>query len=480
MSATDQTAADDAMVRGESAGQDQREADAARDALALTRNDDFTIPARQSWDTSQVAVIRQTVAKDCNQSELAMFLEVAVRYRLDPFLREIFAAKFNGANGPVTIFTGRDGMLKAARTNAAPGRGLRHMESHVVREMDHFEVEVDTTNVLTDEESGQTLSKLRRLHHTYRGMGTGELITDDQNQPILKDGRRQFTQRGPIIGAYALVFREGDEEPWFAQATWEDYGATKQQTQRGHDTNWTIGKGYTEAMMIKVPQSIGLRMAFGLAGLYGQEEVQKQLDQRADTRQDVSGGEGAAPRAAIKWPEGELGLTLEALVTRANELVPRSWPVPKVAMRVNGKTDEQLEALAGELRRFIGSRAPDDPLVAEAIPDAVVVDPDEDEVASEADREPEPEPEDEGPTVREELEAEPEPEPEGPPTPEGWSDALEAEYQEVQNAVMDLDTAAQEADSEEERARYVSNLEDAQNRLNQLAKVRKAAGISDS
>jgi hypothetical protein len=373
MSATDQAVADDATVRGEATEDEREQTTAARKNAELATRDDFTLPARHQWDGSQVAVIRKTVAKDCDANELAMFLEVAARYKLDPFTREIFAAKFNGSSGPVTIFAGRDGLLKAAKI--AAGTRLRHMESHVVREQDEYEVIVDTDNLVHEVDSPTEttvrLDRIRKLRHVRRGLGTG---TYDE------ESGKWIGGRGPIIGAYALVWMEGEEAPWFAEATWEDYGEPKQRTAGGKDTNWTLGKGYTEAMMIKVPQSIALRMACGLAGLYAQEEVQKQLDERS--HQDLSGS--ADPTSAppsIDWPEGELGLQLQALVERANELVPNSWRTAKVAVNVNGKTEDEHKTLAAKLRHFIGQREPNDPLVAEEpelITDAEVV-PDEPE-----------------------------------------------------------------------------------------------------
>lgn len=534
MSATDQADADDATVRGEATEEEQRATEAARSAAELTTRNDFLIPARHSWDKSQVEVIRRTVAKDCNRDELAMFLEVASRYQLDPFLRELFAAKFDGQHGAVTIFAGRDGLLKAAKLT---GR-FRHMESHVVREKDEYEVIVDTDAMRTDEESGVRLGRLRKLRHVRKGMGSA--------------------QRGPIVGSYALVFLRGDEEPWFAEATWEDYGQTKQSTRSGKDTNWTVGKGYTEAMMVKVAQSIALRMGCGLAGIYAQEEVQKKLDDAG--RQDLSGsGEGEHKTPGVQWPEGEVGVTLQVLVDRANELVKGSWRPAKVAMRVNGQSEEQLLAFASELRRFIAGRAPEDPLgvepervtdadvVAEPEPitgevaqslvdqmhddeqvrglvqerlaevEAAVVAGDDavrelgfpglDEAAAEVERLAAAlrDATNGGPTVAEEMEHEAEPpagtpeepqpgevdgdepdaagdtlpEPEevdGEPVPEGveWNDDAAAEYAELEHVVADLETALEDATGEAERI-LTSNLADARTRFTALRKAKAAA-----
>lgn len=529
---TEERLSDDAMMRGEAPEEDQKTTAAARDALALADRGDATLPARHQWDRAQVEVIRQTVAKDCNPSELAMFLEVAARYQLDPFLRELFAAKFNGLNGPVTIFAGRDGLLKAAKLG---GQFVR-MQSAVVRASDVYEVEVDTDRTQLDDETGAQVFRVARLLHKRKGMGTGEPIKDEN------DNITGWTGRGPIIGAWALVWVKGDDEPWFAEATWEDYGADKQKTGNDKATNWTIGKGYTEAMMVKVPQSIALRAACGLAGIYAQEEVQKLLDDVGT--QDVSGGEGTKGKAsAIQWPEGELGMTLQALFRRCNELVPRSWPVPKQAMNVNGKSEEQLRELVGRLRSFIGARAADDPLAREAepvtdaevvpdaprpsdppapgtkavmmgvVPDAVVrtlvAQRDEglrqaiqgrcleltgalqagdheaigfdsiEEVQAELDRLSAAlrEATNGGPTVAEEVadaDVSVEQPDDEPPTPEGeWSDDLELEWVELTAAEADLVKFAEQAEGELATT-LQSNLDDVRARIEQLRPLRPA------
>jgi len=47
------------------------------------------------YNASQIALIRQTVAKDCNDHEFNLFFEAARRYGLDPFRKQIIALVFN-------------------------------------------------------------------------------------------------------------------------------------------------------------------------------------------------------------------------------------------------------------------------------------------------------------------------------------------------------------------------------------------------
>ena len=63
------------------------------------------------WDSAQINTIKNTVAVGANDNELKMFLTIAARYELDPFLREIWFANMGNRN---TIMTGRDGYLKIA------------------------------------------------------------------------------------------------------------------------------------------------------------------------------------------------------------------------------------------------------------------------------------------------------------------------------------------------------------------------------
>jgi phage recombination protein Bet len=344
VSEAEATITDEQLINGQAPEADAQETALARAATAAAGLADFTLPVRHKYDQAQVEVIRKTVAKDCNPAELAMFLEVAARYGLDPFAREIFAAKFDGQNGAVTIYVGRDGMLKVAKKS---GKFVR-MESAVVCEKDVYSVVMDM-----DGDEYEAGHRVRKIHHERKGMGRAA--------------------RGKIVGAYALVWREGDPQPWFAEASWDDYGEKRQATRNGNKTNWTIGHGHPEAMMIKVPEAIALRKAFGLSGLYGAEEV------GADAQElPAVSGDGNAP--TVQWGDDELGAELRVLVERANDLVPAAWRPTKVAMKINGKSDEERAALRDQLLRFIEPRDPEfvramveSRQAAESITDAEVV-----------------------------------------------------------------------------------------------------------
>ena len=318
------------LVRGRTTEHEHERNEVARAAGLLGEGGDFTLPARHKWDATQVEVIRQTVAKDCTPAELALFLEVAARYQLDPFLKEIYAAKFEGRDGGVTIFTGRDGLLKAAKLT----RKFVRLVSAVVRENDHYEVETVIGEEARDANGEPAASRINSLKHKRVGMGSAA--------------------RGPIVGAWALVWVQGDPEPWFAEATWEDYGDKRQKDGSNRDTSWTINskKGFPEAMMRKVPESIALRLAFGLAGLVGAEEI-GDVPERV---QNLSNGGGDAPVLGEMMGDDDLALMLREAIEKANELVPQSWRPAKVAGRLSGADDDGRQRFLDELVRFIRSR----------------------------------------------------------------------------------------------------------------------------
>ena len=50
--------------------------------------------AQRSYSPSQLALIRATVAKDCNQDEFDLFIEMCKHQGLDPFRKQIYAFVF--------------------------------------------------------------------------------------------------------------------------------------------------------------------------------------------------------------------------------------------------------------------------------------------------------------------------------------------------------------------------------------------------
>lgn len=161
----------------------------------------------------EIETLKNTVARDANEHEFKMFISLARRYGLDPFNKEIFFFK---VNGKPQIITSRDGYLKIAD---------RHPEydglvSDVVKENDKFRRRIDG------------------IDHEYG------------------------TQRGDIIGAYALVYRKDRKYPVYVFAPFNEY-----------DANTRVWRQYPSAMILKCAESMALKRAFTVSGLVSREEM---------------------------------------------------------------------------------------------------------------------------------------------------------------------------------------------------------------
>lgn len=78
-------------------------------------------PSRAAiYSAQQLALIRRTVAADCNESEFDLFIEVCRRIGLDPFRKQIYAVVYNKTNNDkrkMSIITGIDGFRAVAARN---------------------------------------------------------------------------------------------------------------------------------------------------------------------------------------------------------------------------------------------------------------------------------------------------------------------------------------------------------------------------
>jgi len=243
-------------------------------------------PARYGFDPAQVKAIKNTVARDCNDAELVMFLEVCGRYGLDPFAKQVYAAKMRGG---LQIIVSRDGLL--AHAHKQPD--FLGMEGDVVRANDEFKVSF--------------INSERRVEHSYA----------------------QANERGPVVGAWTIVSRDGHGQTYF-YADLKEYGRDSE-----------VWKKHTSAMILKVAETYALRKAYSISGIVGEEEM---------------GGPKATGRTNLtskpvepEWGDDpELAAELRYLVEVLRTAEPENWRPAKVAALLAGLSDEERAKLQVE------------------------------------------------------------------------------------------------------------------------------------
>lgn len=85
---------------------------------------------KYGWDKDDLKLIHQTVAPNTTPAELKLFLHTAMKYDLDPLIKQVWCVKYG--NNPATIFTGRDGFLALAHRSGQ----LDGMESEAIYDKD--------------------------------------------------------------------------------------------------------------------------------------------------------------------------------------------------------------------------------------------------------------------------------------------------------------------------------------------------------
>lgn len=178
------------------------------------KNAALVVRPEDIWTPDEIDTIKKTVAKDANNEELKMFLSLAAGYGLNPLAHEIW---FTLMRGRPTIITARDGYLKIALND----KHFRGIQSDAVYAGDKF---------LKDEAG---------VHHVYN-----------------------LTNRGKIVGAYAIVYRDDRDVPAYFFAPMQDY-----------NRNAEVWRSYPHTMIIKVAEAAALKRAFAINGMVTQEEI---------------------------------------------------------------------------------------------------------------------------------------------------------------------------------------------------------------
>lgn len=183
--------------------------------LVPANHQQMVIAGRDYSQRDVIDTIKQTVAKGASDAQLQMFLTLAKTYDLDPFLKEIWCADLG--NG-MTVITSRDGYLKVAMRDP----NYDGIVSETVCEGDAFEMD-----------------------------------------PIKPSVSHKFgAKRGPVIGAYSVVFHK-NRRPAICYAPLKEY----------YRESFKTWQKYPSAMIKKVAEVFALKRQFGISGLVTQEEV---------------------------------------------------------------------------------------------------------------------------------------------------------------------------------------------------------------
>lgn len=185
--------------------------------LVIPNKNQISVGNAFGYTPEQVAVVQHSVAKGTSKIELAYFLNVCKTMDMNPFNKEVWCYKDKKQN--LLIFAGRDGFLSKAQKNPL-FNGIRSCE---VCEQDEWSIDVANN----------------KIKH---------IITKSKKA------------RGPIIGAYAIIFRKGGE-PTIEWSDFETYN-------KGYNT-WST---HPAEMIKKVSESHALKKAFGISGIQSEYE----------------------------------------------------------------------------------------------------------------------------------------------------------------------------------------------------------------
>lgn len=168
-------------------------------------------------DMKNIEQIKHIFAPKLNPMEFTIFVEMGKATRLNPFLKEIWAIKYDERN-PAQIFIGRDGYRKSAQRH--PLYDFHNVDA--VYSNDEFNVSNGT------------------VHHKY----------------CLKE-------RGSLVGAYCIVHQKKSSHPTYVFVELQEYNKGQ-----------SVWRDKPATMIKKVAEAQALKMAFQelFAGSYHEYE----------------------------------------------------------------------------------------------------------------------------------------------------------------------------------------------------------------
>lgn len=299
----------------------------ASTAVDLIREKGAALPATalERFQAEQLAVLWEMHAKGCSLSEFAVLLNLAEKYDLDINAHEIWAAKGKGRDGEpgkLMILVGRDGLLTIARRQT----DFVTVDGDVHREKDHFKVI-------------RLPDGTRTVDHSYEGT---------------------VEQRGKIVGSWAMIKRRDGSYTNFTYCPWDEYAPTG-----GYSSPW---KKQASAMMAKCSVSLALRIAYGISGVVGEDEVASQFDDRADTAIPISSLAAAAEDIPADLRDRFYAAYGEAADLRPGQVTPAA-----VGMTVRGQSKERIREFIESIEAANEAARAAAPDVEEEVEDAEVV-----------------------------------------------------------------------------------------------------------
>ena len=205
--------------------------------------------ALNHYAPEKLQVIKNTVAKGATNDELEMFLTLAGRYQLDPFLKEIW-------------------FIKRAKKQKIYGSNGRYEWDY--KRLQNGEIDYsDAETVIMTSRDGYL--KAARKQPDFIGLRASEIKAGDNfsYDPVEQEIQHKITgKRGQVVGAWAIAKAKNREDV----VIYVDYDEYKK------GTNNAVFDKYPSAMIKKVAEVLALKRQFGLNGLVTKEEMSADYD----------------------------------------------------------------------------------------------------------------------------------------------------------------------------------------------------------